>query len=35
MVVIDNGGVVEQGFTREIFENPQSSVARLLLGKEV
>ena len=31
----DNGGVVEQGFTREIFENPQSSVARLLLGKEV
>ena len=34
MVVIDNGLFVEQGETAEIFENPQSEVARLLLGKE-
>ena len=34
MVVIDNGRFVEQGETAEIFENPQSEVARLLLGKE-
>ena len=34
MVVIDNGLFVEQGETAEIFENPQSKVARLLLGKE-
>ena len=34
MVVIDNGLFVEQGATAEIFENPQSEVARLLLGKE-
>ena len=35
MVVIDSGGVVEQGDTKEIFENPRSSIARLLLGREV
>ena len=34
MVVIDNSQVVEQGFTQDIFEHPQSSMARLLLGKE-
>ena len=34
MVVIDNGLFVEQGETAEIFEDPQSEVARLLLGKE-
>lgn len=34
MVVIDNGLFVEQGETAAIFENPQSEVARLLLGKE-
>ena len=34
MVVIDNGLFVEQGETAVIFENPQSEVARLLLGKE-
>ena len=33
-VVLDNGLFVEQGETAEIFENPQSEVARLLLGKE-
>ena len=33
MVVIDNGLFVEQGETAEIFEDPQSEVARLLLGK--
>ena len=34
MVVIDNSQFVEQGSTQAIFENPQSSMARLLLGKE-
>lgn len=34
MVVIDNSQVVEQGEVSTIFANPQSSVARLLLGKE-
>ena len=35
MVVIDGGRFVEQGDTAEIFEHPQSSIARRLLGKEV
>ena len=34
MVVIDESHFVEQGETAAIFENPQSSIARLLLGKE-
>lgn len=34
MVVIDNGRFVEQGETAEIFENPQSHIAKKLLGKE-
>ena len=34
MVVIDGGRFVEQGLTSEIFKNPKSDVARLLLGKE-
>ena len=34
MVVIDGGRFVEQGDAAQIFENPQSDVARLLLGKE-
>lgn len=34
MVVIDNGEFVEQGETETIFKNPQSNMARLLLGKE-
>lgn len=35
MLVIDNSLAVEQGDTKEIFDNPQSGIARLLLGKEV
>lgn len=34
MVVIDNGQFVEQGDTETIFKDPQSNMARLLLGKE-
>ena len=34
MVVIDESHFVEQGDTAAIFENPQSSIARLLLGKK-
>ena len=34
MVVIDGGRFVEQGDAAQIFEHPQSDVARLLLGKE-
>lgn len=34
MLVIDNSQVVEQGDTADIFENPQSGIARLLIGKE-
>ena len=34
MVVIDDGVFVEQGDTASIFEDPQSEVARLLLGKK-
>ncbi len=34
MVVIDNGQFVEQGNTETIFKDPQSNMARLLLGKE-
>lgn len=34
MVVIDDSHFVEQGDTKEIFANPQSSIAKLLLGKK-
>lgn len=34
MAVIDESRIVEQGDTKTIFENPQSAIARLLLGKE-
>lgn len=34
MAVIDQSKIVEQGNTKEIFENPQSPIAKLLLGKE-
>ncbi len=34
MAVIDESRIVEQGDTKEIFETPQSAIARLLLGKE-
>ena len=32
IAVIDKGHVVEEGFTEEVFANPQSQVARELLG---
>lgn len=34
MAVIDESRIVEQGDTKTIFENPQSPIAKLLLGKE-
>ena len=34
MAVIDESHIVEQGLVQDIFDHPQSHIARLLLGKE-